>query len=219
MSVRRVLRYALPLALVLGAAPALAAGDGWRDDDVAAAERYRTEERERAERYRAQVEDEARERAAVPRARPSDSGRPLGERIGARLLAWLEGVLADVLGSLGDAIRAALAEWLGEGGRRPARHDFAAPPERFADWLGREEARAGAWLDGREPELAPAPESAEWRRRDAARARELRRREAEQRAEPRLERAGEPRERTEWRERWESPWRAEERARERGAGG
>jgi hypothetical protein len=204
LSVRGALRFALPLALALGAAaPGLAAEDAWREDDVAAAARYRAEERERAERYRAEVEDEARERAAAPRARPTGSAPPLGERIGARVRAWLEEALADVLRALGEAIRSALAEWLGTGRERPVRRDFA-PTTRFEDWLGREEARAGAWLEGRAEGLAAPPESErERRRRDAERARELARREA---ARERARRdAGAGGERAEWQQRWASP--------------
>jgi hypothetical protein len=223
LSVRGALRVALLLALALGAAPAQGADEAWSDADVEAAERYRAEERERAERYRAQVEEEARERPAAPSARASGSGAPLGERIAARVRAWLEGVLADVLRALGDALRSALAELLG-GNDRPARRDLAPPPARFADWLSREEARAGAWLEGRAEDFAPAPESErEWRRRDAERARELAKREAEaarERGRRRAERAREDRERAEWQERWHDAdaWWEEERARqERGA--
>jgi hypothetical protein len=220
LNVRDALRFALPLALVLGAAPAFALEDVWSDADVEAAERYRDEERERAERYRAQVEEEAQQRPAARSAPPSGAGAPLGERIGARIRAWLEGVLADVLRELGDALRAALSELLG-GGERPARRD---PPARFADWLSREEARAGAWLEGHADDLAPAPESErEWRRRDAERASELAKREAEaarERARRRRAQEREARERAEWQERWHDAdvWWEEERARsERGA--
>lgn len=225
---RRALAWGVLLALLVGAPPAGAADDAWSDSDVEAAERYREQERERAERYRAQVEapeSEAPERREAPRAGAGGAGgEPLAERIGARVRAWLEGALAELVRALGDALRAALAELLGTIEQEPVtpRHDLA-PRERggFGDWLRREQARAEGWLDARPEQSAPAPapESVrEWQRREAERARELERREAEaarERARRNAELAREEQERARWQERWHDAdsWEAVERER------
>jgi hypothetical protein len=167
------MRSALVLALILWAFPAAAADDAWSDADVEAAERYRVEERERAERYRAQVEAPRREATAPraraePRARSEGSRRGLGERITESFRGWLEGVLADLVRSVADAVRGALDELFG--GSRPE-----APRDRrgFGDWLGREQQRADDWLAGRPYAAPPGPESVrEWQQREVERTRE-----------------------------------------------
>jgi len=217
------MRPALLLALVLWALPAVAADDSWSDADVEAAARFRDQERERADRYRAEVEA-TRSPAPAPHASPARSGAPeeLGARVAGGLRAWLEGLLADLVRALADAIRAALREIFGLGEERHAspRHDLA-PNDRnaFGAWLQRERTRADDWLDARPGPAAPDPDrSKEWEARDAERARELvKREEAEARERARrdatLER--DARERARWQESWHDAdaWRAEERAR------
>ena len=221
----RQLACVLLLALLVWAAPAGAADDAWSDSDVEAAERYREQERERAERYRARVEtaeSEAPARREAPRARAEKSSAPLGERIGARVRAWLEGALAEVVRAVADALRAALAELLGGFEQDPAspRRDFAQRGG-AGDWLRREQARAEDWLDGRPGRAAPAPapESVrEWQRREAERALALKQREAEaalERARRSAELARDEWDRARWQERWHDAdaWEAEERER------
>ncbi len=220
------MRSALLLALVLWALPAAAADDTWSDSDVEAADRYRAQERERAERYRAQLEA-PRSEAPAPRPRTARSGEGLGDRVAGGVRGWLEGVLADLVRAVADALRAALDELLGT---FQPRHEAArrelAPRERsgFGAWLSREQTRADDWLAGRPGAAAPAPESVrEWQQREAQRARELARREQEEARERARRNASlerDERERARWQERWHDAdaWREEERARLEAAG-
>ena len=226
------MRSALLLALVLWALPARAADETWSDSDVEAADRYRDQERERAERYRAEIEASRSEvpaprSSAEPKARGGRPGEGPGARIAGGLRGWFEGVLADLVRALADALRAALDELFGafQPRHESSRRDLAPrEPHGLGAWLGREEKRADDWLAGRPGAAAPAPESVrEWQQREAERARELARREQEEARERARRNAAlerDERERARWQERWHDAdaWREEERARLEAAG-
>jgi hypothetical protein len=196
----------LPLVvalLALAAPPAARAEESWSDADVEAAERYRAAERERAARYRTEVESAspAEPEAGAKRAeakptprRSAESGAPLGDRLAARAIAWLEELLSELVREIAGWFAARLEELVAvfeaepESERAGARlapqtgaeRERGEKRRRVADWTERERQRARDLLEGLEAPFPPPDPASEreWARREAERERALHQREA-----------------------------------------